>query len=351
MPKKSAKQTDSDEDYAEAQSQPELDPGSLEAVLARVIGPLQAQLAEQGLAQAKLAEEFAEAKAASEAKVIGVGSRPRDKPPIYVEPEAEPEAKATPPGESRQQGPFEGFEKEARGLESEEIADKLFARFLAQQDAQKALERKVEKIIDSIPFLKTGLEYPERIFREQEAGNLVVLDLLRADEYKLLIPGYELLAVGTRAELEYGFCAVKRLDDVLGHLETGLMGESEIDLSRVGEICFQVRNLLSERVEGISERAFVKKDNPIGESDEQVVHKMDLKRLARMRPKRSGAFSIDQSQQQLIDTAYAKKVAAHKADLLFKASGLGKPGRDPKKQDGNKKKKDGAGTDKPAAGT
>ena len=42
MPKKSAKQSDSDEDYAEAQSQPELDPGSLEAVLARVIGPLQA---------------------------------------------------------------------------------------------------------------------------------------------------------------------------------------------------------------------------------------------------------------------------------------------------------------------
>ena len=71
MPKKSAKQTDSDEDYAEAQSQPELDPGSLEAVLARVIGPLQAQLAEQGLAQAKLAKEFAEAKAASEAWVIG----------------------------------------------------------------------------------------------------------------------------------------------------------------------------------------------------------------------------------------------------------------------------------------
>ena len=33
MPKKSAKQTDSDEDYAEAQSQPELDPGSLEATV------------------------------------------------------------------------------------------------------------------------------------------------------------------------------------------------------------------------------------------------------------------------------------------------------------------------------
>ena len=32
-------------------------------------------------------------------------------------------------------------------------------------------------------------------------GNLVVVDLLRADESKLLIP-YELLAVGTRAELE-----------------------------------------------------------------------------------------------------------------------------------------------------
>jgi hypothetical protein len=71
-----------------------------------------------------------------------------------------------------------------------------------------------------------------------------------------------------------------------------------------------------------------------------------------MRPKRSGAFSIDQSQQQLIDTAYAKKVVAHKADLLFKASGLGKPGRDSKKfEQGNKEKKDGAGTDKPVAGT
>ena len=73
MPKKSAKQTDSDEDYAEAQSQPELDPGSLEAVLARVIGPLQAQLAEQGLAQAKLAEEFAEALYVEGVKAVLVG--------------------------------------------------------------------------------------------------------------------------------------------------------------------------------------------------------------------------------------------------------------------------------------
>ena len=148
---------------------------------------------------------------------------------------------------------------------------------------------------------------------------------------------------------------MKRLDDLLGHLEAGLGGESEIDLSRIGEICFQVRNLLSERVGGISERAFVKKENPLGESDEQVVHKMDLKRLARMRPKRSGAFSIDQSQQQLIDTAYAKKVAQHKANLLFGASGLGKPGRDPAKQQDRKKggqnKKDGAGAIKPASVT
>ena len=114
-----------------------------------------------------------------------------------------------------QDGPFEGFEKEARELESEELADKLFARFFVQQDARKGSEKKLAVIVDSIAFLKTGLEFPERVFREQGVGNLVVLDLLRIGEYKLLIPRYELLAVGTRAELEYWFCAVKRLDDLL----------------------------------------------------------------------------------------------------------------------------------------
>ena len=67
MPKKAVEAPDSEEGSEPCESQPELDLGSLEAVLARVIGSLQAQLAEQGLAQVELAKEFAEAKVASEA--------------------------------------------------------------------------------------------------------------------------------------------------------------------------------------------------------------------------------------------------------------------------------------------
>ena len=55
-----------------------------------------------------------------------------------------------------QDGPFEGFEKEARELESEELADKLFARFLVQHDAHKGSEKKLAAIVDSIPFLKSS---------------------------------------------------------------------------------------------------------------------------------------------------------------------------------------------------
>ena len=88
MPKKAIRTPESEE---EVESKPVLDSDSLEAVLARVLGPLQAQLTEQGLAQAQLAKEFAEAKAVSEARVIGVGRRPAGDPPPYeASPESEP---------------------------------------------------------------------------------------------------------------------------------------------------------------------------------------------------------------------------------------------------------------------
>ena len=164
MPKKAIRTPESEE---EVESKPVLDSDSLEAVLARVLGPLQAQLTEQGLAQAQLAKEFAEAKATFEARVVGVG-----KPPLYdpTSPESEPEAKATPPTGSKQKGSFEGFEKEVRELESEKLADKLFARFLVQQDAHKGSEKKLAVVVDSTPFLKTSLEFRERFFGSRRCG-------------------------------------------------------------------------------------------------------------------------------------------------------------------------------------
>ena len=241
----------------------------------------------------------------------------------------------------------------------EQIADQLFAKFTAQQeDASRSAAAVASRILDSVPYQKVDvskIEYPQRVFNEQEAGLLVKTDLLSSDEFAEVIPGYLLLGIGARAELEYALVVTRRLNDVLAHFDAGLRGDVEIDVRRSREVLAESRDLLLERVEGVKERAYVKKDCPVGESDETVVAKMDKKRNERMRPKRSGAFAMSATEQQEVDRAYAKKVAQHKANLLFNASRLGSTGRVPggggdgQQKRGDRKKK-GAGADKPASG-
>ena len=331
-------------------------------LLQQALGPVLARLDEQkvvqdelraGLAQEKAAREVVAAVAkASELRRSEVAAVAKASPPPYEEPEAanpEPEPAPVPQAELQQ----------TYGLSVEQIADQLFAKFTAQQeDASRSAAAVASRILDSVPYQKVDaskIEYPQRVFNEQEAGLLVKTDLLSSDEFAEVIPGYLLLGIGARAELEYALVVTRRLNDVLAHFDAGLRGDVEIDVRRSREVLAESRDLLLERVEGVKERAYVKKDCPVGESDETVVAKMDKKRNERMRPKRSGAFAMSATEQQEVDRAYAKKVAQHKANLLFNASRLGSTGRVPggggdgQQKRGDRKKK-GAGADKPASG-
>ena len=322
-------------------------------LLQQALGPVLARLDEQKVVQDELRAGLAQEKAARETvRVSEVAAVAKASPPPYEEPEAanpEPEPAPVPQAELQQ----------TYGLSVEQIADQLFAKFTAQQeDASRSAAAVASRILDSVPYQKVDaskIEYPQRVFNEQEAGLLVKTDLLSSDEFAEVIPGYLLLGIGARAELEYALVVTRRLNDVLAHFDAGLRGDIEIDVRRSREVLAESRDLLLERVEGVKERAYVKKDCPVGESDETVVAKMDKKRNERMRPKRSGAFAMSATEQQEVDRAYAKKVAQHKANLLFSASRLGSTGRVPggggdgQQKRGDRKKK-GAGADKPTSG-
>jgi hypothetical protein len=321
-------------------------------LLQQALGPVLARLDEQNAAQEELRAGLAQEKAAREAvKVSEVAAVAKATPPPYEEPGgANPEPEPA---------PVEAELLHSRNLSVEQIADQLFAKFaLQQEDASRAAAAVASRILDTVPYQKVDvskIEYPQRVFNEQEAGLLVKTDLLSSDEFSDVIPGYLLLGIGARAELEYALVVTRRLNDVLAHFDAGLRGDVEIDVRRSREVLAESRDLLLERVEGVKERAYVKKDCPVGESDETVVAKMDKKRNERMRPKRSGAFAMSATEQQEVDRAYAKKVAQHKANLLFNASRLGSTGGGAggggdgggHKRGGKKK---GAGADKPAAG-
>ena len=322
-------------------------------LLQQALGPVLARLDEQKVVQDELRAGLAQEKAERLVqRVSEVTAVTKASPPPYEEPEAanpEPEPAPVPQAELQQ----------TYGLSVEQIADQLFAKFTAQQeDASRSAAAVASRILDSVPYQKVDaskIEYPQRVFNEQEAGLLVKTDLLSSDEFAEVIPGYLLLGIGARAELEYALVVTRRLNDVLAHFDAGLRGDVEIDVRRSREVLAESRDLLLERVEGVKERAYVKKDCPVGESDETVVAKMDKKRNERMRPKRSGAFAMSATEQQEVDRAYAKKVAQHKANLLFSASRLGSTGRVPggggdgQQKRGDRKKK-GAGADKPASG-
>ena len=322
-------------------------------LLQQALGPVLARLDEQKVVQDELRAGLAQEKAERLVqRVSEVATVAKASPPPYEEPEAanpEPEPAPVPQAELQQ----------TYGLSVEQIADQLFAKFTAQQeDASRSAAAVASRILDSVPYQKVDaskIEYPQRVFNEQEAGLLVKTDLLSSDEFAEVIPGYLLLGIGARAELEYALVVTRRLNDVLAHFDAGLRGDIEIDVRRSREVLAESRDLLLERVEGVKERAYVKKDCPVGESDETVVAKMDKKRNERMRPKRSGAFAMSATEQQEVDRAYAKKVAQHKANLLFNASRLGSTGRVPggggdgQQKRGDRKKK-GAGADKPASG-
>ena len=327
-------------------------------LLQQALGPVLARLDEQKVVQDELQAGLAQEKAARETvRVSEVAAVAKASPPPYEEPEAanpEPEPQAEPDRTAVPQAELQ----QTYGLSVEQIADQLFAKFTAQQeDASRSAAAVASRILDSVPYQKVDvskIEYPQRVFNEQEAGLLVKTDLLSSDEFAEVIPGYLLLGIGARAELEYALVVTRRLNDVLAHFDAGLRGDVEIDVRRSREVLAESRDLLLERVEGVKERAYVKKDCPVGESDETVVAKMDKKRNERMRPKRSGAFAMSATEQQEVDRAYAKKVAQHKANLLFNASRLGSTGRVPcgggdgQQKWGDRKKK-GLGADKPAS--
>jgi hypothetical protein len=144
-------------------------------LLQQALGPVLARLDEQMVAQEELRAGLAHEKAARKAvKVSEVAAVAKATPPPYEEPGgANPEPEPA---------PVEAELLHSQNLSVEQIADQLFAKFtLQQEDASRAAAAVASRILDTVPYHKVDvskIEYPQRVFNEQEAGLLVKIDLL-----------------------------------------------------------------------------------------------------------------------------------------------------------------------------